>query len=329
MPSEQKSGESTDNPLLTYLRGAVVVAVFAQVAWLVSRMTVVGLPAVGPILPEILFFGLVAIPVGLVASAIGGVVCSWKSCSRLTLGNALSGVAFGGSILLVESMALRIVIQQPLTLLLTLAFAFLVCCLVHPGIALPFLNRRAILVFYAIPAAIAVASVGLYRAATFARESLQSQDASLSAGAQSPPISAVNLITATEDEIVFDGKLTVVEFWRTSCEPCQDAMEKLDAFAAANVDRSNGALQVVTISLDVDDDAAREHLKTRQWLNSHALIDKPVAADSSTGFSFALARRFGVQAIPHCLLIDDRSRIVYQGHPMYLDLGAIIEHLPK
>lgn len=314
---------STARPLLVFLRGVAVFVIAGYVSWTVSRIILFGSTAIMPVVGEVILLVAIFLPAGLVVSATGCLFCAWSNCRRLAIGNALSGTVFGGTTHLMQPIAEYIIPVQPFSTLAMFATAFFACCFVHPVIALPFLSRRVIALYYIVPATLFVGSVGffLHRNVT--------PGAAYSMHAEANPVTAVNLLTGTNDHLTFEGKTTILEFWSTTCAPCQDSMQALNEFAALNVGDCNGKLQVVTVSLDQDKHVAREHLKMRRWTESQALIDSPLANDNSPPFQFALARRFGVGSIPHCLLIDSRGEIVFRGNPMYLDLDVVIRQIHK
>lgn len=314
---------STVRLLLVFPRGVAAFLIAGYVSWTISRILLFGSKGIMPVVGEVIFLLAIFLPVGLIVSAIGCLFCAWTNCSRLAIGNALSGAVFGGTTHLMQPIADIIINSQPFNTLAMFATAFLACCFVHPVIALPFLSRRVIALYYVAPATLFLCSVGLYLYRNV------TPGAAYSKHAEANPVSAVNLLTGTNDHLTFEGKMTIVEFWKTTCAPCQNSMQALNAFAALNVEDCNGKLQVITVSLDQDRHVAREHLEMRRWTESQALIDSPLANDNSPLFQFALARRFGVGSIPHCLVIDGRGEIVFRGHPMYLDLDAVIRQIPK
>ena len=314
---------NTARPLLVFLRGVAVFVIAGYVSWTVSRIILFGSMGIMPVVAEFIFLLAIFLPAGLVVSAIGCLFCAWTNCSRLAIGTALSGAVFGGTTHLMQPISDIIIPVQPFNTLAMFATAFFACCFVHPLIALPFLSRRVIALYYVAPATLFVCSVGLYLYRNV------TPGAAYSMHAEAKPVSAVNLLTGTSDHLTFEGKMTIVEFWSTTCAPCQDSMQALNAIAALNVEDCKGKLQVITVSLDQDKQVAREHLKTRRWTESQAVIDSPLANDNSPLLQFALARRFGVESIPHCLLIDSRGQIVFRGNPMYLDLDVVIRQIHK
>jgi len=318
---QRKIHEITASPFLAFLRGVAIFVIAGYIAWTASRILLFGSALFMPVLGEVIFLVAIFLPAGIVASAIGRLFCASTSLRSVALGNALSGAVFGGTALLMRSVENYVVVGQPCNRLAMFAASFLACCLVYPAIALPFLSRRTIVLYYVTPAAFLVCCVGWYRYRDVVPE------ASGRIHTEAGPVDAVNLVTGSTERITFKGMMTIVEFWATTCIPCQDSMQSLNTFAAINRRKYNGKLQVVTVSLDRDRNAAKKYMKMRQWTESHALIDKPASTDDTLLFPFALARRFGVESIPHCLLIDGRGQIVFRGHPMYLDLDAVVSQI--
>jgi len=105
------------------------------------------------------------------------------------------------------------------------------------------------------------------------------------------------------------GKITILDFWATWCSPCLRAMPKLDAFA-----RRHPEIAVIAIAIDEPADA-RSLFDEKHW--SPTLV----AGDRET------SERYGVESIPHTVLIDREGvvRHVFRGGD--IDLEREIELL--
>jgi thiol-disulfide isomerase/thioredoxin len=98
------------------------------------------------------------------------------------------------------------------------------------------------------------------------------------------------------DTIAFaPGRVTVVDFWEASCQPCLRSLPQLDAFARRHPD-----VQVLAIALDHFDDA-------------RAVFDERGYAITLLGDDGLTSQRYGVVAIPHTVVID-RDGLVHQEH---------------
>lgn len=98
------------------------------------------------------------------------------------------------------------------------------------------------------------------------------------------------------------GKFLLVDFWGTWSEPCRVVIPKLNSFASTFKDR------LVVVGLT--DESEEQVLKM-----TDPAIDYPVALDSQRRASLA----FGVERIPHLVLIDPKGVVRFEGHPGYLD----------
>ncbi len=97
------------------------------------------------------------------------------------------------------------------------------------------------------------------------------------------------------------GKVRVVDFWATWCEPCKDAMPELDAMAR---DLGPRGLDVYGVSIDEDRTQILQYLKK-------APVSFPVLWDKGA----VQVSRFDVVYMPVTLLVDRRGiiRHVHQG----------------
>jgi thiol-disulfide isomerase/thioredoxin len=85
------------------------------------------------------------------------------------------------------------------------------------------------------------------------------------------------------------GKVAVVDFWATWCRPCIAAMPELEKLARTHAD-------VAVITINLDDPAA-----ARALFNRRGYTIKLLADDGDT------SQRYGVSAIPHTVVIDQRG----------------------
>ncbi len=87
------------------------------------------------------------------------------------------------------------------------------------------------------------------------------------------------------------GKVVVLDFWATWCNPCLRALPALDALTARHPD-------IVVIAINLDDAAA-----------ARALWDKAGYRITLVADDGAVSARYGVREIPHSVVID-RSGVV-------------------
>ena len=99
------------------------------------------------------------------------------------------------------------------------------------------------------------------------------------------------------------GRVVVLEFWATWCVPCIEALPHLNEVARQC--RDNGD-PVVFISVTAEDEPT-----VRKFLADHPVegwvgLDKPTDAPGVG----ATAKKFGVQGIPHTVVIDQHGFVV-------------------
>jgi cytochrome c biogenesis protein CcmG, thiol:disulfide interchange protein DsbE len=99
-----------------------------------------------------------------------------------------------------------------------------------------------------------------------------------------------------------NGKVLIVDFWASWCEPCRDSFPKLDAIYKRH---ENGGLVVVAINED------EEPTKIPNFLQSTG-VTFPVALDPSG----SAASSFGVSKMPSQFVVDRRGvvRFVHSGY---------------
>jgi cytochrome c biogenesis protein CcmG/thiol:disulfide interchange protein DsbE len=154
-----------------------------------------------------------------------------------------------------------------------------------------------------VPRSLAVAGVALVILAAAAATwylLLQPAQGSTTAqvGAPAPQIALPVVGGATSNLAAERGKVVLVNFWATWCEPCKSEMPALQRLA----DELRGQ-QFVLYSVDLQEDAAQVEAFQRQYgLNLYALLDE-------TGDA---TRAYGVRVLPSTFLIDKRGVLRHQ-----------------
>lgn len=109
-----------------------------------------------------------------------------------------------------------------------------------------------------------------------------------------------------------EEKPMIVEFWATWCPPCRASIPHLNEIYAKYKDKG---LQIVGIT---DEDRA----KIKKF-EKEVPIEYAVGLDANGKY----AKPFGIQGIPHAVLVDKTGKVVWEGHPMSLKESQIEELL--
>ena len=117
-------------------------------------------------------------------------------------------------------------------------------------------------------------------------------------GAPAPQIALQVVGGGTSDLIAERGKVVLVNFWATWCEPCKAEMPALQQLADELRGRS-----FVLYSVDLQEDGPQVEAFQRQYgLNLYALLD-----DNGD-----VTRAYGVRALPATFLIDQQGVVRQQ-----------------
>jgi thiol-disulfide isomerase/thioredoxin len=128
-------------------------------------------------------------------------------------------------------------------------------------------------------------------------------------GQRAPDFVVQQWITGRPDA---SGKFMLIDFWATWCGPCRRSIPELNEFYARFKDR----LVVIGVSDESEADI-------RKMTDPH--IDYAVASDPQQRMSSTLA----ITGIPHCILVDPRGIVRYEGMPTYLDDAKLQHFLDK
>ncbi|HEX2692156.1 MAG TPA: TlpA disulfide reductase family protein [Kofleriaceae bacterium] len=104
------------------------------------------------------------------------------------------------------------------------------------------------------------------------------------------------------------GKVTVLDFWATWCNPCVVSMPRLERLARSHPD-------VVVLAINLDDPAA-----ARALFDEHGYTKMTLLADDGD-----VSQRYGVSLIPHTVVIDRSGVVRDVVRGTSTDLAAIVE----
>jgi len=102
-----------------------------------------------------------------------------------------------------------------------------------------------------------------------------------------------------------EGEVTLIDFWATWCPPCQAPMQHNVDMIKKNEAEWKGKVRIVGLSIDNQMSVVEDHVKNKGWENvEHWHRDK---SDCS--------KVYGVNGVPHVMLLDKKGKIVFKGHP--------------
>ncbi|MES2598368.1 MAG: TlpA disulfide reductase family protein [Verrucomicrobiota bacterium] len=109
------------------------------------------------------------------------------------------------------------------------------------------------------------------------------------------------------------GKPYILEFWATWCPPCRQSIPHLNEVYKKYKGKG---LEIIGVT-DEDKQTVRTFEKTTP-------IEYTVGFDPYKKVN----EDFGIQSIPHALLVDSTGKIVWEGHPMNMkdsDIEAVLK----
>ena len=134
---------------------------------------------------------------------------------------------------------------------------------------------------------------------------LQPREAALKwIGKPAPPIEGQDLEGKPVDLAQYKGKVVLIDFWATWCQPCIITMpELIETYKTYN----KAGFEIIGISLDQDKEALNRYLSSQK-------LPWRIVFDGKAWFSPS-ARRYEVQAIPATFLINRDGTIAVAGTP--------------
>lgn len=118
----------------------------------------------------------------------------------------------------------------------------------------------------------------------------------------------------------FLGKPVVIEFWASTCGPCQAPGERFQGLYEAHP-KWRGRVELIALSLDHTEAAARQYIARKNWNRTR------IGWAGEGGWEAPAARRLHVSAIPCLFVIDARGIIAEAGDPRELKLEEAVAQL--
>ena len=119
-------------------------------------------------------------------------------------------------------------------------------------------------------------------------------------------------------ELAHDGQAWLLDFWATWCPPCQRPMAHNQEMLTKRAEDWKGKVRIIGLSIDQSMDALSKHVATKGW----TAVEHFHRAGSDA------SAVYGVNGVPHVMLIDKNGTIVFKGHPASRpDLEADLDKL--
>ncbi|MCB9845642.1 MAG: redoxin family protein [Phycisphaeraceae bacterium] len=110
------------------------------------------------------------------------------------------------------------------------------------------------------------------------------------------------------------GRVYVVEFWATWCGPCKTSIPHLSALQDEYKDR--GVTFIGMTSEDPNNSLEQVRSFVKEW---NERMEYTVAFDEGRTTNAAYMKAAKQGGIPTAFIVDQESRVVWIGHPMYMD----------
>lgn len=112
---------------------------------------------------------------------------------------------------------------------------------------------------------------------------------------EAPSIASVQWLT---DQPEMEGKFILIDFWATWCKPCKKGIPQMNTYSETFKD------DLVVIGISAESETKVKSMKT-------PIIEYYSALDSNK----TLNNRYGIQGIPHVVLIDPKGIVRWEGFP--------------
>jgi thiol-disulfide isomerase/thioredoxin len=129
----------------------------------------------------------------------------------------------------------------------------------------------------------------------------------LAAGDMYQEISKVSKMGEEGDTTIShkEGDVILLDFWATWCPPCQAPMAHNQTMLEKRGAEWGSNVRIVGLSIDQAKDAMSKHVEDKKWTS----IEHYHRHESDC------SSVYGVNGVPHVMLINKEGRIVFKGHP--------------
>jgi thiol-disulfide isomerase/thioredoxin len=117
------------------------------------------------------------------------------------------------------------------------------------------------------------------------------------------------------------GQVLLLDFWATWCPPCQAPMKHNQEMLEKNANDWGDRVRLIGLSIDQDYSKLVNHIEDKNWkkVEHYHVRNGTCTADKD----------YGVQGVPHVLLVDTEGQIVFMGHPASRKIEDDINNLLK
>lgn len=143
----------------------------------------------------------------------------------------------------------------------------------------------------------------------------------LSIGGPFVPLKEVTDIYKQEEQTIEHkaGQVMLIDFWATWCPPCQQPMAHNQEMLQHHGARWGDKVRIIGVSIDQTAEAVVKHVTAKGWKSVEHFHRAGSTCDQD----------YGVQGVPHVVLIDTQGKIDFIGHPAETNLEQAIEKLLK
>jgi thioredoxin-related protein len=113
-----------------------------------------------------------------------------------------------------------------------------------------------------------------------------------------------------------EGRVMLIDVWATWCGYCKKPMDE-NVLIHRELKDSFTNIDIVAISCDSDNDHRKwvDFLKSNKWTELQHYRNKNIM------------QHFGLESIPHILIIDQEGKIFYSGHPSKINIKDTLKKL--